>query len=105
MLADIVCILRFELGIDKDLKPFADMVDTNFKSWTFSKNAGHIHFTNEQMNWLRMIKDCVAASLSITASDLGLSPFDGKGGLGKFYELFGDGYEKLLEEMNLALTA
>jgi type I restriction enzyme R subunit len=105
MLSDIVSILRFELGIDTELKPFADMVDTNFRDWTFSKNAGRIHFTEEQMNWLRMIKDFIAASLSITADDLNLSPFDGSGGLGKFYELFGNGYKKLLAEMNLALTA
>jgi type I restriction enzyme R subunit len=34
-----------------------------------------------------------------------LSPFDAKGGLGRFYELFRDGCENLLDEMNLALTA
>ncbi|GHU13134.1 type III restriction endonuclease subunit R [Spirochaetia bacterium] len=105
MLSDIVTLLRFELGIDKDLRPFSDMVDANFRDWVFSQNAGHIHFTGEQMNWLRMIKDFIAASLCITRDDLSLSPFDGSGGLGRFYELFGDGYEKLLDEMNLALTA
>jgi len=36
---------------------------------------------------------------------MNLSPFDASGGLGRFYELFGDGCETLLDEMNLALTA
>jgi type I restriction enzyme R subunit len=105
MLSDIVSLVRFELGIDKDLRPFSDMVDANFQSWVFAKNAGHIHFTPEQMNWLRMIKDFIVTSICITRDDLDLSPFDSNGGLGRFYELFGDGCEKLLDEMNLALTA
>jgi type I restriction enzyme R subunit len=105
MLADIVSLLRFELGIDQDLRPFSDMVDSNFRDWVFSKNAGHIHFTGEQMNWLRMIKDFIAASLWVIKDDLNLSPFNDSGGLGRFYALFGADYEKLLDEMNMALTA
>ena len=81
------------------------MVDANFQAWVFAKNAGNVHFTPEQMNWLRMIKDFIAASLCITRDDLDLSPFDANGGLGRFYELFGDKCENLLDEMNLALTA
>jgi type I restriction enzyme R subunit len=57
------------------------------------------------MAWLRMIRDHVATSMSITVDDLNLSPFDNVGGLGKFYELFGDGYDKLLEEISFALVA
>jgi type I restriction enzyme R subunit len=105
MLTDIVSLVRFELGIDKELKPFSEMVDAKFKSWVFAKNAGHIHFSDEQMDWLRMIKDFIAKSICITKDDLELSPFDKYGSLGRFYQLFGDGYEKLLDEMNLALTA
>jgi type I restriction enzyme R subunit len=105
MLADIVSLLRFELGIDRNLRHFSDMVDANFQNWVFAKNAGPIHFTAEQINWLRMIKEFIAVSLCITRDDFGLPPFDAKGGLGRFYELFGDNCEKLLDEMNLALTA
>jgi type I restriction enzyme R subunit len=105
MLTDIVSLVRFELGLDDDLKPFTDVVDYNFMRWTMAKNAGPVHFTDEQMAWLRMIRDHVATSMSITVDDLSLSPFDDFGGLGKFYELFGDGYDKLLDEISLALVA
>ena len=71
----------------------------------FSKNAGHGQFTDEQMTWLRWVKDFIAESLAITKTDLDLSPFVDHGGLGKFFELFGDQYENLLDEMNLALVA
>jgi len=63
-----------------------------------AKNAENVHFTDEQMNWLRMIKDFVANSMTITSDDLNLAPFNRHGGLGKFYNLFGAGYDALLDE-------
>jgi len=104
-LADIVSLLRFELGIDRDLRLFSDMVDANFQNWVFAKNAGPVHFTDEQMKWLRMIKEFIAVSLCITRDDMDLSPFNASGGLGRFYQLFGDNCETLLDEMNSALIA
>ena len=68
------------------------------------KNGARI-FTDEQMDWLRLIKDHIAVSLSIEPDDLDLNPFDRKGGLGRFYEVFGDSYEAILTEMNIELVA
>jgi len=104
-LIDIVALLKFELGITTDLVPYSDTINYNFMKWTMAKNAGHIHFSEEQMDWLRMIKDFIASSLAITTNDLELAPFNKHGGLGKFYQLFGDEYETLLDEINLALVA
>lgn len=73
--------------------------------WTLKRNAGNVHFTEEQMEWLRLIKDHIAVSLSIESSDLELSPFDRKGGLGRFYDVFGEQYEEILMEMNVELVA
>ena len=73
--------------------------------WTLKRNAGAVHFTEEQMEWLRLVKDHIASSLSIVPDDLELHPFDRKGGLGRFYEVFGDSYEALLQEMNIELVA
>jgi type I restriction enzyme R subunit len=103
-LIDIVSLIRFELGQTAELKPYSVIVDFNFKKWVFEKNAGHGQFTDEQMKWLRWIKDFIAESMTITKEDLDLAPFVDHGGLGKFYELFGDKYEYLLDEMNLALA-
>lgn len=103
-LIDLVSLLRFELGISSELTPYSNIVNFNFMKWTLAKNAGNIHFSDEQMQWLRMVKDFIADSLAITAEDLDFTPFDGYGGLGKFYELFGDDYSSLLDEMNLALA-
>lgn len=104
-LTDLISIIRFEMGYSDNLSPFADKVNYNFMQWTFKRNAGHIQFTEEQMEWLRLIKDHIATSLSILPEDLDLTPFDKKGGLLGFYESFGDDYEKILQEMNVALVA
>jgi len=57
------------------------------------------------MEWLRLIRDHIAASLAIEPEDLDLTPFDRRGGLGRFYEVFGDQYEEILKEMNVELVA
>lgn len=104
-LADLVSMIRFEMGQADSLQPFADKVNYNFQQWTFRRNAGAVHFTPEQMEWLQLVKDHIATSLSIQTEGLDLSPFDRKGGLGRFYEVFGEQYEAILTEMNRELVA
>ena len=104
-LTDLISLIRFEMGYSDNLAPFADKVNYNFMQWTLKRNAGAVHFTEEQMEWLRLVKDHIASSLSIVPDDLELHPFDRKGGLGRFYEVFGDSYEALLQEMNIELVA
>lgn len=104
-LTDLISIIRFEMGYTDNLSPFADKVNYNFMQWTFRRNAGNVQFTETQMEWLRLIKDHIATSLSILPDDLDLTPFDRKGGLYGFYEAFGDDYENILREMNKELVA
>lgn len=104
-LTDLISIIRFEMGATESLTPFSERVNYNFQQWAFRRNAGAVHFTDEQMDWLRLIKDHIAASLSVESADLDLSPFDRMGGLGRFYEVFGADYEKILIELNTELVA
>ena len=105
LLTDLISIIRFEMGYTDTLSPFADKVNYNFMQWTFRKNTGAVHFTEEQMEWLRLIKDHIITSLSILPEDLDLTPFDRHGGLAAFYGAFGDDYENILNEMNIELVA
>jgi type I restriction enzyme, R subunit len=104
MLTDIVSLLRYELKIDKELAPFSEIINRNFKTWVFKKNAGNIQFTEEQMDWLRMIKDHIASSMKISRESFEYTPFNESGGLGRYYQVFGQDYENILNEMNEALV-
>ena len=44
-------------------------------------------------------------SFHLERDDLDYAPFDGQGGLGKMFQLFGDGLDGIIAEMNQALTA
>jgi type I restriction enzyme R subunit len=57
------------------------------------------------MQWLRTIKEYIATSFHIEKDDFELSPFNAMGGLGKFWVLFGDKTESIIEELNDALAA
>jgi type I restriction enzyme R subunit len=104
-LADIISLVRFQCGQTSELNTFSADVARQFQLWTFEKQRGALKFTEEQMDWLRMIRDHITASMYVSPEHLELSPFDSKGGLGKFYEVFGSEYENILQEMNYALVA
>lgn len=104
-ITDLISLIRFQLGYADTLSPFADRVNYNFKQWTFHRNTGAVHFTAEQMEWLRLIKEHIITSLSILPEDLEYTPFDSKGGLGGFYQVFGEMYQEILDEMNEELVA
>ena len=53
----------------------------------------------------RMIKDFIATSFHVDKEDFDLSPFNAVGGLGKFYQLFGNDYEDIINELNEVLAA
>ena len=49
---------------------------------------------------LEMIRDHIAANLSIEKNDFDYAPFTQEGGIGKVYQLFGDELNKIIEELN-----
>ncbi len=104
-LTALVALVRRVCGIDSVLTGYDATVDKNFKEWVFKKQAGPLKFTEEQMQWLRMIKDYIAASIHIEAEDFELSPFNALGGLGKLWQVFGDGTETIINELNEELAA
>ena len=83
-LTALVALIRRVCGMDGKLAKFDDTVRRNFQDWVMKHHSGGGEkFNEEQMNWLRMIRDHVADSFHIERDDLELSPFDGQGGLGK----------------------
>ena len=102
----LVSLIRRVVGIDTNLTAYDKTVDKNFQDWIFAKNAGkHNAFTEDQMQWLRMMKDYVANSFSIDKDDFDLSPFNAEGGLSKMWQLFGEETDKIINELNEVLAA
>ncbi|HNO75476.1 MAG TPA: type I restriction-modification enzyme R subunit C-terminal domain-containing protein [Nitrosomonas mobilis] len=105
-LTTLVALIRRVCGMDAKLSTFDDTVRRNFQNWVMKLHSGGTEkFNEEQMDWLRMIRDHVANSFHIERDDLEMSPFDGHGGLGKMYQLFGAKMESLLDELNEVLVA
>lgn len=104
-LTAIVTLIRRVIGLDENLTPYNKMVDKRFQDWVFKKQAGPVKYSEEQMNWLRMIKDHIATSFHLDRDDLDYSPFDAKGGLMKMWNLFGEEIDTIINELNTELVA
>ena len=111
-LTDLVALVRFAIGLQGEgaetleLSPFADQVNLRFQAWIFRHNAQRATaFTPEQTDWLRLMRDHIAASCCITRSDFDYAELAAQGGLQKVWGLFGSPLDALMGEMNEALVA
>ena len=105
-LTALVALIRRVCGIDATISPYAETVRRNFQTWIMKRHSGGgVKFNEAQMEWLRMIRDHVITSFHLDRDDLDLAPFDGKGGLGRMYKLFGEGMDEVIDELNEALAA
>jgi type I restriction enzyme R subunit len=105
-LTALVSLIRRVCGMDTSIAPYGDTVRENFKRWIFKRHQGSgSKFNEEQMTWLRMIRDHISCSFHMDRDDLELAPFDGQGGLGRMWELFGEDMDSMIDEMNEELAA
>ena len=102
ILTDLVSLVRFAMHQSNELVPFPERVNANFKAWLAQSGTS---FTPEQLHWLEMIRDHIAANLGIVPDDFEYSPFAQEGGIGKVHLLFGAELPKVLEAMNRELAA
>lgn len=101
-LSAIVGLVRYISGVDDTLTPLEKHVAQNFQNWVFRKQEGSApKFTDEQMNWLRRIRDEVSRSYRFDVEDLEMME---QGGLAKAYSAFGDGLYGVIDEMNEVLV-
>jgi type I restriction enzyme R subunit len=102
----LVSLIRKACRMDETLTSYDKTVDRNFQTWVMNRHKGNAtKFNDEQMDWLRMIKEHVATSIHIEKEDLDFAPFDAKGGVGKMWQLFGSEMDGLINELNNVLVA
>jgi type I restriction enzyme R subunit len=105
-LTALVALIRRVCGIDATVSPYSETVRRNFQNWIMTRHSGGGEkFNEEQMEWLRMIRDHVTMSFHLGRDDLDMAPFNARGGLGRMYRLFGDKMDSVIHELNEALAA
>jgi type I restriction enzyme R subunit len=104
LLTNIVSLVRFAIGTVDFLQPFSETVNQRFDGWLEKQEKQGRRFTPQQLEWLNMIKEHIATSLTIGIEDFENVPFNQKGGVFKAYQLFGQELNKIIEELNTVLT-
>lgn len=106
LLTDLVSLVRFAMQQDNELVPYPERVQSNYNAWLAQQQAAKGQtFNAEQLHWLEMIRDHIAANLGIEPDDFEYAPFNSEGGLGKVHQLFGAELGQVIEELNRELVA
>ena len=105
LLTDLVSLVRFATDRDAELAPFGEHVRARFDDWLAQQRTAGRGFTPEQVRWLEMIRDHIAASVEMSLEDLDYAPFAEEGGRARAAKVFGAGLGPLLDELNEVLAA
>jgi len=106
VLTDIISLVRFATGQAETLEPYAARVEQKFNLWIGRQKKAGRDFNEEQMNWLKAIKDYLAANVEIAPADLMKDqPFTAWGGAVAARKLFGAELSGMLDELSEALAA
>jgi len=106
VLTDIISLVRFATGQIEALEPYSARVEQKFNLWIGRQIKAGKQFTEEQMNWLKAIRDYLAANVEIVSADLQRdTPFSAWGGVIAARKLFGEELNGMLDEMTEALAA
>ena len=104
VLTDLVSLVRFAIEDEDELIPWSDTITARYEEWLATQAAEGHEFTPYQRQWLDLMKDQVAGSLTITFEDLMDAPFTQHGGLAKAREVFGVQLDQLLDELTTVLV-
>jgi len=104
-LTDLVSLVRFALGEDDQLVPYADRVHKRYAGWLLQQEQAGAVFTDRERWWLDRIVEVIAASAGIAPSDLDNPPFTENGGADGAIRDLGDRAAAILDELNQELTA
>lgn len=104
-LTDLVSLLRYTVGVDDELVPYAERVQEKYAAWLAQQHQAGVNFSETERWWLDRMVAVIAASAGITADDLDEAPFTERGGIDGALRDLGDAASDLLESLNQELTA
>ncbi|MDE9365687.1 type I restriction-modification enzyme R subunit C-terminal domain-containing protein [Luteipulveratus sp. YIM 133132] len=105
-LTDLVSLLRYTVGVDQELVPYADRVRERYAGWLAQQAQSGTTFSALERWWLDRMVEVIASSAGIDPEDLDEAPFTERGGVdGALRDLGEDRAELLLQQLNSELTA
>ena len=106
LLTDIIALVRHAMGEDDELTPFREEIEARSYEWLGQQDRQQ-RFSAKQLEWLELIKEHLAANLTIEIDDFELmSDFKDKGGQRKAIQLFGRGQlDDIMSELNEVVVA
>ncbi len=104
-LTDLVSLLRFTLGDDDELVPYAERVKERYTAWLLQQQQAGTEFTGNERWWLDRMVEVIAASAGIQPEDLDSAPFTERGGVDGAIRDLGPEAAALIERLNTELTA
>jgi type I restriction enzyme R subunit len=102
---DLVSLVRYTLGQDNELIPYAATVEEKYAAWLLQQEQAGVVFTERQRWWLDRIADVIAQSAGITPDDLDNAPFTERGGIDGASAELGEAAAQLIEQLSKELTA
>ncbi|HTC69097.1 MAG TPA: type I restriction-modification enzyme R subunit C-terminal domain-containing protein [Acidothermaceae bacterium] len=105
VLTDLVSLVRFTIEYAPELVPWTETVNERFAGWLGAQAQHGVVFDPAQRQWLELIRDQIAGSLTIAPEDLMEPPFSQHGGLARARAIFGDQLEPLLATLSAELAA
>ena len=104
-LTDLISLIRYTVGSDAELVPYADQVNEKYTAWLAQQGQAGVEFSPAERWWLDRMVQVIASSAGISASDLDNPPFIENGGTDGAIRDLGDRAVTLIDELNKELTA
>ena len=102
---DLVSLVRYALGLTDELVAYPNLVNERFDAWLRQQRNASRTLTEDQIAYLRLIRDHLATSLMIAPHDFRNPPFNTHGGYGRARQLFGEELTPLMDELMEVLVA
>lgn len=101
---NLISLTQFAIGRIDTLVPYSDKVNMKFDEWVDVNRKNGKTFTEEELEWLKMMKNFIASFLEINMVSFNQPPFVNKGGAEKAYSIFGPDLNRILFELNEKLV-
>ncbi|HMS64075.1 MAG TPA: type I restriction-modification enzyme R subunit C-terminal domain-containing protein [Ignavibacteria bacterium] len=97
---NIISLTQFALGKIDKLEPYSDEMDIKLNEWIDNNVKNGRKFTEEELMWIRMMKEHISSKMEINMISFNDPPFISKGGASKAYKIFGPDLNRIMYELN-----